>query len=155
MLDPETVKSLDRPGSAIGGTVELLATGIGDFGVPVSVSNIVHGRSVRPPMPVHLTAHREADGAIRFDWIRRSRIGWAWTSGGDIPLGEEEERWRVVIEPASGQARTLETDEAFLTYSVADQLADGTEAVDTFALSVAQLGVIAESDPAAGVTFHL
>jgi|GEM_PF-2209587 len=155
LLDPETVKSLDRPGSAIGGTVELLATGIGDFGVPVSVSNIVHGRSVRPPMPVHLTAHREADGAIRFDWIRRSRIGWAWTSGGDIPLGEEEERWRVVIEPASGQTRTLETDEAFLTYSVADQLADGTEAVDTFVLSVTQLGVIAESDPAAGATFHL
>ncbi len=60
-----------------------------------------------------------------------------------------------MIEPSAGQSRTLETGEAALTYTVADQLADGTEAVDTFELSVAQLGAIAESDPATRKTFHL
>lgn len=155
LLDATAVKSINVPVAMLGGTAEFIATGLGDSEAPVSVSDIVHGRSVRPPMPVHLSAYREADGAIRFAWIRRSRIGWVWTSGGDMPLGEEEERWRITIEPASGQSRTLETQEAFLHYSVADQLADGTADVDTFILSVAQLGTIAESDPAARFTFHL
>ncbi|RED16035.1 phage tail protein [Parasphingopyxis lamellibrachiae] len=155
LLDPGTVKPLETSASALGGSVELLATGLGDAGVPVSVSDIVHGRSVRPPTPVHLSAQREADGAIRFSWVRRSRIGWAWISGADAPLGEEEERWRVSIEPLAGQSRTQETDGATLTYSIADQLADGTDAVGIFLLSVVQLGALAESDPAARRTFHL
>jgi hypothetical protein len=87
LLDPATVKSFETPVSALGGSVELLATGLGDAEDPVSVSDIVHGRSVRPPAPVHLSAYREAGGDIRFAWVRRSRIGWAWTSGGDVPLG--------------------------------------------------------------------
>ncbi len=155
LLDPHTVKSLDVPGSAIGGTAELLATGLGDSEAPASASDSIRGRSVRPPAPVHLSAFRQEDGAIHFAWIRRSRIGWAWISGGEVPLGEEEERWRVVIEPTSGQSRTVETGDSFLVYSAAEQLADGTDAVDTFALSVAQLGVIAESDPAASFIFHI
>ncbi|MGJ8536783.1 MAG: phage tail protein, partial [Parasphingopyxis sp.] len=155
LLDPGTMKSLEAPTSALGGSVELLAAGLGDADVPASVSDIVHGRSVRPPTPVHLSARRETDGAIRFSWVRRSRIGWAWISGSDAPLGEEEERWRVSIEPAAGQSRTQETESATLDYSVADQLADGTDAVGTFVLSVVQLGALAESDPAARRTFHL
>lgn len=154
MLDPGAMKSLETPILVLGGSMELLAAGLGDVGGPVSVSEIVHGRSVRPPAPVHLTARREADGGLRFAWVRRSRIGWVWISGADTPLGEEEERWRVSIEPASGQPRILETGDPALTYSVADQLADGTEAVGTFLLSVVQIGAVAESAPARR-TFHL
>lgn len=155
LLDSDTVKPLDMPVSALGGPIELLAVGLGDTDAPVSASDLVHGRSIRPPAPVHLSAYREADGAIRFAWVRRSRIGWAWVSGAGVALGEEAERWRVTIEPVSGAPCTLETEAPFFVYSAADQLADGTEAVDAFTLSVAQLGAIAESNPAARITFSL
>jgi hypothetical protein len=59
------------------------------------------------------------------------------------------------IEPTSGQSRTLETGEAFLTYSVADQLVDGTDTENIFVITVAQLGVFAKSDPPARITFDL
>ncbi|MGP1283674.1 MAG: GTA baseplate fiber-binding domain-containing protein [Parasphingopyxis sp.] len=155
LIEPATMKTIDAPASALGGPVECLAAGLGDVGAPVSVSAIVEGRQVRPPAPVHLTARRLADGSIRFAWVRRSRLGWAWTSGSDTPLGEETERWRIAIEPATGQVRTAETISSAYLYDLAAQAADGTQAVAGFTLSVTQLGALAESDPPARAVFTL
>ncbi|MEM8695167.1 MAG: phage tail protein [Pseudomonadota bacterium] len=155
LVDAGAAKTLNAPASALGGSVELLATGLGEADSPVSASALIVGRSVRPPAPVHLSAERRADGGVRFAWVRRSRLGWAWTSGSDVPLAEEAERWRIVITPASGTARTVETAAAEYVYGAAEQLADGTEAVADFTIAVVQLGTIAESYPPARAAFTL
>lgn len=93
MLDPGSVVTLAMPLSAIGSTVMLAAQGIDDVSItPVTVR--VDGSSVLPPAPVHL--RRDTDGAdVRLRWVRRSRVGWQWIDGGDVPLGEERERYRL------------------------------------------------------------
>ena len=149
------MKALDTPVSAMDGPIEVMASGLGDGDTPVSVSSTVAGRSIRPPAPVHLTAQRLPDGAIIFRWVRRSRLGWAWTSGSDVPLGEEEAAWRVVIEPDVGISRTVETGEAALLYSAAEQIADGADAAGSFTLSVFQRGTHGESHAPARTHFTL
>ncbi|MEO1170005.1 MAG: phage tail protein [Pseudomonadota bacterium] len=155
LIDATTIKTFDAPIAALGGSVELLASGLGDAGSPVSASDAIAGRSIRPPAPVHLTARRLPDGAIEFRWVRRSRLGWAWTSGSDVPLGEEEPSWRVVIEPAIGSARTADVGETVLHYSAADQLADGADMAGSYTLSVVQRGTHAESFAPARAIFTL
>ena len=58
-------------------------------------------RALTPLSPVHLRAARATGGAVRFSWIRRSRIradGWD-----EVPLGEERESYAVrVMRNASG-----------------------------------------------------
>ncbi|HSX57084.1 MAG TPA: hypothetical protein VLG14_17385, partial [Sphingomonas sp.] len=41
-------------------------------------------------------------GGAMLRWTRRSRIGWRWLDGVDVPLGEEAERYRVRITPGTG-----------------------------------------------------
>ena len=51
------------------------------------------GVGLRPYRPAHLVAEREAGGAIRLAWTRRTRIdGDSW-AGTDVPLGEEREAY--------------------------------------------------------------
>lgn len=155
VLDATALRAFELPVAAIGATLDLLATGLGDEGVPVTVSVEVAGRSVRPPAPVHLTARREGDTSILFQWVRRSRLGWAWSDNGDAPLGEESERWRVTIVPDVGAPRTVETTSAAYGYSAAEQAADGAVMATSFALSVLQLGSLAASSPPAERIFTL
>ncbi|QLC23663.1 hypothetical protein HFP57_00545 [Parasphingopyxis algicola] len=155
LIDAAALKAIDAPASALGGPVECVATGLGDAGEPVSVSAIVEGRQIRPPAPVHLSAARLANGDIRFAWVRRSRLGWAWRSGSDVPLGEETERWRIAIEPATGQVRAAETTSPTYLYDTVAQAADGTQSVTGFTLSVTQLGTLAEADPPGRAAFTL
>lgn len=155
LIEAATMKALDTPISALGGPVELLASGLGDEDMPVSASGTIAGRSIRPPAPVHLTAQRLADGAVEFRWVRRSRLGWAWTSGSDVPLGEEEPAWRAVIEPEFGTARTVEVGEPALTYSAAQQIADGADMAASFTLSVVQQGTHGDSHASARAQFTL
>jgi hypothetical protein len=93
VIDRESTITLALPASAMGGTLLLAAQGIGDDDiVPVAVP--ISGASIVPPSPVHARRWR-ADGATGLRWVRRSRAGWRWTDGGDVPLGEERERYRV------------------------------------------------------------
>ena len=69
------------------------------------------GVGLRPYRPAHLVAEREADGAVRLAWTRRTRIdGDSW-AGTDVPLGEEREAYVVrVIErrrSCSGRRRRM------------------------------------------------
>ncbi len=152
LLDPLTLKPVETGVAKMGATFELLATGIGDE-TPAETTLVLEGNAIRPPAPVHLSARRESSGDIVFDWVRRSRIGWAWTDGGDIPLGEEEERWSVSITPDVGTARSAKTDAPFFTYSAVAQAEDGATGATDFTLSIAQLGALAASSPAATAQF--
>jgi len=151
LIDALTLAACDVPLAALGASVRVLASGVGDE-EPVAARAIAGGRALRPPSPVHLCARRDGDGTIRFGWTRRSRTGWAWLDGGDVPLGEEAERYRLTITPAMGAARTIETDTPGYAYAPADQDADGAAGAGLFTIAVRQLGTIAPSD-AATATF--
>lgn len=135
---------LDVPGSALGGRMQLMAQGLGDA-EPVEAEIEVTGEALRPPMPTHLRAKRQADGDILISWVRRSRLGWTWLDGRDVPLGEEREAYRLSIASGVSQ-RNVETQAHTFLYSAADQAADG--ASGAISLEVAQLGTHGASRPA-------
>ncbi|MBX9814174.1 MAG: hypothetical protein K2X76_05690, partial [Sphingomonas sp.] len=98
LLDPDTLVSLPLPLATLGGEVALIASGQGDA-APVRLTVPITGASVLPPAPVHLRL--DAAGLPR--WVRRSRAGWRWLDGADVPLGEERERYQLDA-PASALA---------------------------------------------------
>lgn len=94
LIEREALVAIDLPLAAIGGVASLIASGIGDGEGGVRVDAAVTGASVRPPAPVRLRRDLAA-GQLR--WTRRSRLGWSWTDGGDAPLGEESEHYRITL----------------------------------------------------------
>ena len=154
LIESATLRALDMPTAAIGGTIMVMATGIGD-GVAVNADCLFAARALRPPPPVHLSADRLADGTVRIGWTRRSRAGWAWLDGGDAPLGEEAERYRLIITPSTGTPRTIEPDTPGHDYSPAEQATDGSSGAASISIAVAQLGSVAASSPPASATFIL
>ncbi|KQS03543.1 hypothetical protein ASG11_04130 [Sphingomonas sp. Leaf357] len=139
LLAADTVATIDLPLSAIGGTVRVLASGIGDVSGPVETDAALRGISVLPPSPVHLRAEVLPGGDAVLRWVRRSRSGWRWIDGVDAPLAEEREAYRVTI-TAPGGARTTETAVAEIVVAAAD-LGGGATA------TVRQVGAYGESPP--------
>ena len=70
----------------------LLGAGLGEA-APVRLALPLTGASLLPPAPVHLRLTPE--GVLR--WARRSRLGWAWRDGAEVPLGEEREAYRLTL----------------------------------------------------------
>ncbi len=83
----------------------------------------IDGRSLRPLAPVHLRTTVSPDGDVGIVWVRRSRLGFDWIDGGETPLGEERERYRVRI--GDGAGRLIESETSAITYAHADRLVDG------------------------------
>lgn len=126
------------PSVVVGSTVTVAATGAGDGGTPAMATLQVTGRSVAPPPPVHLRSMVLDDGGARVTWIRRSRAGWAWPDGGDVPLAEERERYRVTASNAAGvRAAIVET--AVFDLSAAECAAGAVR------VTVCQIGTVAAS----------
>jgi hypothetical protein len=93
---------------AIGGRfLEVAAQGVGDAAL-VSVQRTVAGRALTPPSPVHLRVVGSPAAGLDIGWIRRSRLGWAWSSGSDAPLGEERESYLVEISYGGAVLRSVE-----------------------------------------------
>jgi hypothetical protein len=93
---------------------------------------------------VHLGAIETQDGDLAISWVRRSRLGWAWTDGADTPLGEETERYRLTL-AGPGFSRTVETASPAHLYLAGARAADGP---GPLTLSVVQTGSFAASRPA-------
>ncbi|MBO9712969.1 phage tail protein [Sphingomonas sp.] len=140
LVEADAVAAIELAESALGGTVSVQAQGSGDSGSDAASAS-VSGRSVVPPSPVHLAAERLEGGGTAVRWVRRSRIGWRWTDGADVPLGEEREAWRVTIMPEGGVARTEAVAEPLVTLSAADR-------AGACAVSVCQAGSHGLSLPA-------
>lgn len=140
--------------TALGGSIAVSATGPGDGGIAVTRTATIVGRNVRPPAPIGLRACRMGDGTIRIAWTRRSRAGWAWLDGADIPLGEDDERYRLSL-TSDGTTRIVETASATFDYAAADQTAGLSAGTSALAVSIAQLGRFGTSDPAATAMFTL
>ena len=145
LVEGDALTAIEAPAGSIGGEAQVSAAGIGDGDEPALAAKAISGESIRPPSPVHLGARRLGNGDVAIGWVRRSRQGWAWASGGDTPLGEEREAYRVEI-AGDGFGRTVDTDRPGHVYTAADQAADG--AGGTLQISVRQLGTHAVSRPA-------
>jgi len=95
-----------------------------DSGDPAAVSLTVtpQATALKPLSPVHVTAKRDGSG-ITFSWIRRTRVdGDSWT--GEVPLGEDSERYAVDILDGADVVRTLDVATPYALYAAADELTD-------------------------------
>jgi hypothetical protein len=119
LLSAEALVAVDSPVAAEGSAL-LLASGVGDAEA-VEAAVAVSGASVRPPSPVHLRVRETGDGDAVLTWVRRSRAGWRWRDGVDVPLGEETERYQLLLTPAAGPAWTVETATPEWTISAAER----------------------------------
>jgi hypothetical protein len=106
MIEDAALVLASLPLSAIGQPLSVSAIGIGDVSDGATATIEFRGRSVRPPAPVHVYAAPDADG-LHVRWTRRSRAGLIW-SDAETPLGEEAERYRVIVRLEAGVVRTAE-----------------------------------------------
>jgi len=143
LINQETLFAYDPPLSVAGADVQVLASGIGDP-VPVVAAASAVGEALRPPMPAHLTAERRNDGGFTLRWIRQSRVGWAWLDACDAPLGEDGERYRLIIRRTDGVERIYDLAVPSFDYAAADVLADAA-AGPSVTVSVVQIGTSAAS----------
>jgi len=96
LIEEACVATVAVPHSRAGETIRLMASGPGDP-TPVAVAVTLSGMSVAPPSPVRLRASRRGDGSGEVRWVRRSRLGWRWSDGMEVPLGEERELYAVTV----------------------------------------------------------
>ncbi|MDJ1463397.1 glycoside hydrolase/phage tail family protein [Nitratireductor sp. GZWM139] len=95
----------------------------------------------RPLSPARLKGHRiAATGDWQLTWIRRTRIGGDAWSETEVPLGEEEERYRLEIldGPGGSVLRAVEPTEAGFLYTAAHQTDDFGSPQTGFHARVAQ-----------------
>ncbi|WP_311268287.1 phage tail protein [Sphingobium sp. WCS2017Hpa-17] len=119
----EPLAALGSAGEA-GSILRVAALGLGDA-APVEATLMIEGAALVPPSPVHLTV-RVNDGGWRIDWVRRSRAGWRWSSGGDVPLAEEAERYAIRLLDGGAMVRSAESAVPHWTYDATMIAADGT-----------------------------
>jgi len=144
LIEPGSLVALEAPAGSMGGEARIMATGIGDLIEAASESIEILGATLQPPGPVHLNARETEAGDLDIRWVRRSRQGWAWLNGGETPLGEEAERYRLVIAGA-GFERIVEPDAPLYLYTAAARAEDGGGPLQ---ISVRQAGTFAASRPA-------
>jgi hypothetical protein len=135
LIERDTALPLDAPAIGPGAEIQATAQGIGDGDDPPVKSIMLEGRALQPPSPVHLRAERALAGDVAVSWVRRSRLGWTWGAG-DTPLGEEAERYRLVISSASSR-REVDTSEPRFIYTAEQQSADGASGRMRFEVSQA------------------
>ena len=124
---------------------------IGPAGRPLNDPSYVqktesfNGNGLRPYRPCHLRTEEEA-GALRFGWIRRTRInGDGWTEF-DVPLAEESEQYQLRILQNGVVLREEIVDRASWTYTAQMRAADG--AAGPALISVAQVSALYGAGPA-------
>ncbi len=141
LIARDTAVSIALPPAIVRKTVRVMASGVGDVAGPASASAAVSGLSIAPPSPVHLTLDPLSDGSARLRWVRRSRIGWSWTDGIDVPLGEEREAYRVTITvPGAVDRRAIVT--------MPEMIVAESERVSGAIATVRQLGTSGDSPDA-------
>lgn len=121
-----------------------VAMGLDEVGTDVGFKTITAGRtsgfpyeyeyqgqSLMPYAPCQLEAVKEASGDWTISWVRRTRLGGAWTGGSSIPLGEASEEYEVDILDGVAVERTFTAadiaengDGGSVTYTLAQQTTD-------------------------------
>ncbi|MGN7611892.1 phage tail protein [Magnetococcales bacterium HHB-1] len=89
-----------------------------------ALSFVNSGVRLKPLSPVHIRGHRDPEGNLSIQWIRRTRVGGEWQDGVNVRLGEESERYEMDILNGSTVVRTLHMEMPEAVYSSVDQVAD-------------------------------
>ncbi|MGJ8477665.1 phage tail baseplate protein [Sphingobium yanoikuyae] len=134
LVDPLAVAGMEGD---IGAAMHLLAIGVGDV-EPATAEVMIGGAALVPPAPVHLNAAPDGAGGWRIGWTRRSRAGWRWTSGGEVPLAEEKERYELRVLEGDRLVRRAEVTEPGWTYAAAMIAMDGVS--EPLSIEVRQVG---------------
>ena len=113
-----------QSGIETGAALRLAAIGVGDA-EPFETELTVSGEALVPPSPVHAGAVPDGAGGWAVTWTRRSRTGWRWLSGSDVPLAEESERYEVRVLDGATLIRRVEMAVPAWTYDAAMIAADG------------------------------
>lgn len=85
------------------------------------------GVGLRPYRPAHPIARAQPDGTIKIEWIRRTRVDGDNWEDTEVALGEETERYRVVLRSGDALLREATTSSPFYNYMMAEQIADGNQ----------------------------
>ena len=143
LIDPDTATLLPAASSIAG--VRVMAAGIGDSAPYPQASCDTAAATIAPLSPVHLSATLLPSGDTEIRWVRRSREGWLWRDGVDVPVAEERELYRVTRHPESA-AFVEEVGEPFYLYRAAQRSADLADGATSVAFAIAQVGAGAVSD---------
>lgn len=93
------------------------------LGFPVRLEPF-SGASLKPYAPCHLEAVKEDNGDWTFSWVRRTRVGGAWTSGSTIPLAEASEEYQLTVgDGVSSDTKPVASATSYV-WDVAEQTAD-------------------------------
>ena len=91
---------------------------------------------------------------MTFTWIRRTRIdGDTWV--GEVPLGEDSERYALDILSGSDVVRTLDVTSPAALYAAADEIADFGAPQTNLSIRVSQLSATVGRGFATESTFTL
>ena len=110
-LDPAAVG--DTPGAVIA------AIGLADP-APVTSPIGLRGIGSRPLAPVHARLVRVAGGGLELSWTRRSRGGWTWQDGADLPLNEQSEAFAVTYGSNTAVLANWEAPSSVLSLTAAE-----------------------------------
>lgn len=114
--------------------------GLGKSNEDIDVITFTGGARANTPFsPVHLRAIRQPDG-IMLTWKRRSRFNADSWLGADVPVDEDELRYRLDIMNGSNIIGTVEISAHQYLYSVADELSDFMQTQAQITFSVTQIG---------------
>ena len=114
-----------------------------DFAGPAFAAATVAGgtRARRPLSPVHLAAAGQPDSSVEISWIRRGRIAADAGLAASIPLGEEQEAYRVEVTVEGGETvRSATVSQPFWIYTAADIASDFSALPVSIDITVRQLG---------------
>lgn len=123
MVQPSFPLEIPLPSDAVGRAIDFRAAGAGDDGTSVETLEL-SGRGLRPLSPVHLSLKRDGNDVLA-SWTRRSRIGFAWLDFADAPLGEEVEKYEVIVRLDGALRRRVVVVTTKFSYGASDYLADG------------------------------
>jgi hypothetical protein len=101
---------------------------------------VFHAVNMKPWSPCHVRVRKNQDGDIRISWIRRTRLYGGWSPYVDVVLGESAEEYEVDILQEGTPIRTLTTtsDDDGVVYTVADQITDEMNTVETIDIAIYQ-----------------
>jgi hypothetical protein len=120
-------------------TAEPVEQGLSEVGTDLSFKAVTNGRtesgafpipltftgaSLKPYAPVHLEAVKESNGDWTLSWVRRTRVGGAWTSGTTIPLGETSEEYELDLGDGVTTVTKTGLTSPTYTWDVATQTSD-------------------------------
>lgn len=141
LLTPGALQEVTLLPSALGTSVSVKPRGLADDDAQ-SIERVATGEAMRPLSPIDLVAVIQSDGGLSHSWVRRSRLGWLWPAGTDLPLGESVERYRVVLEGSAGTLTFTPTEPQLVVPAEAVAGMSGTVTIE-----VVQVGDFAKSRP--------